>query len=220
MLTHLLGQSVDELRDKIAVYRQAWREAGHDGSGKVTLMLHTFVAENDEYAREQVREPMTEYLRSSTNLLKDYAQSFPAVRGSRDGLDDAFRQLSDQDLDALLEHAFNRYYETSGLFGSQKRCLEMVQRVQDVGVDEIACLIDFGIDSQTVLDHLQSLNELQQVATGSGEHDSVGALLPLPSKSPCLVPSRRLASIRCPAIKTMWRTRLDVLVGSAIVPKI
>ena len=43
ILTHLLGQSVEQLAEKLSVYRTAWREHGHPGDGYVTLMLHTFV---------------------------------------------------------------------------------------------------------------------------------------------------------------------------------
>ena len=45
------------------VYRAAWREAGHAGDGHVTLMLHTFVGEDDDEVRETVREPLKDYLR-------------------------------------------------------------------------------------------------------------------------------------------------------------
>src|SRR5262249_36242777 len=53
VLTHLLGQSVDELAGKIAIYREAWRRAGHGpGRGHVALMLHTFVGTDAEAVRE------------------------------------------------------------------------------------------------------------------------------------------------------------------------
>ncbi len=51
VLTHLLGQTVEELEDKLAAYREAWKEAGHPGEGYVSLMLHTFVGTDDEAVR-------------------------------------------------------------------------------------------------------------------------------------------------------------------------
>ena len=39
VLTHLLGQSLDEVAKKVAIYRKAWSAAAHPGRGKVTLML-------------------------------------------------------------------------------------------------------------------------------------------------------------------------------------
>src|SRR5262249_38336079 len=67
VLTHLLGQSVDELAQKLQLYREAWRRAGHPGQGRVTLMLHTFVGTDEERVRATVRAPLREYLRSSVD---------------------------------------------------------------------------------------------------------------------------------------------------------
>ncbi len=81
VLTHLLGQTVEELAEKVAIYRQARKEAGHDPkTGKVSLMLHTFVGDNVDEVRELVREPMKDYLRSSIKLVIDFAWSFPAFK--------------------------------------------------------------------------------------------------------------------------------------------
>jgi natural product biosynthesis luciferase-like monooxygenase protein len=183
VLTHLLGQSVEELIEKLAAYRKAWKDAGHAGDGHVTLMLHAFVGSDPEEVREKVRQPLIEYLRSSVSLIKQYAWSFPAFK-RRPGMDTTsgvdLQTLSDEEMNALLEHSFGRYYETSGLFGTPESCLVMVDRLKEIGVDEIACLIDFGVDSDSVLEHLDDLNQLRRLATprrGTGSDDSIGALM-------------------------------------------
>ena len=48
VLTHLLGQTVKEVGEKVALYRRTWKEAGHAGMGTVTMMVHTFVSESDD----------------------------------------------------------------------------------------------------------------------------------------------------------------------------
>lgn len=166
LLTHLLGQSAEELADKISIYRQAWRSHGHEGEGQVTLMLHSFVADNETFVRSQVREPLKNYLRSATGLIKQYASSFPTFRdAAKDGqIDTLFQNLSDEDMDALVEHAFERYYRSSGLFGTPESCQQQVDGLKGIGVDEIACLIDFGVPSQTVLEHLPYLNQVRELA--------------------------------------------------------
>ncbi|GAB1343141.1 hypothetical protein MASR1M101_22680 [Gemmatimonas sp.] len=163
LLTHLLGQSLEELAPKIAAYRSAWRAAGHAGEGQVTLMLHTFVGENDEQVRDIVREPMTAYLRTSVGLIKQYAGVFPTLRrrpGS-DGSDIDFASLTAEETDALLAFSFERYYTTSALFGSVHTAAAMVDKVRAIGVDEVACLVDFGLDTDTVLAHLPHLDALR-----------------------------------------------------------
>jgi natural product biosynthesis luciferase-like monooxygenase protein len=155
LLTHLLGQSIEELTDKLRIYRDAWREHGHGPSGgHVTLMLHTFVGESESQVRAEVRGPLTTYLRGSVSLFTPFAAAL--------GLD--MNNLSEADMDALADHAFSRYYETSGLFGTPESCLEMVDRLRSVGVDELACLIDFGIPTETVLGNLSRLDRLRELA--------------------------------------------------------
>jgi natural product biosynthesis luciferase-like monooxygenase protein len=173
LLTHLLGQKIEDLAGKLERYRNAWREAGHPGEGKVTLMLHTFVADDPAYVREVVRGPMVEYLKSSVSLIKHYAWAFPTFRNRPEkgdgGVD--LSTLSEDELAALLDHAFDRYYETSGLFGTPEECLETVNRVRGIGVDEIACLIDFGVPTETTLAHLVNLDEVRQRATKTDAED-------------------------------------------------
>jgi natural product biosynthesis luciferase-like monooxygenase protein len=184
ILTHLLGQSIDELRDKLVEYRAAWRRAGHQGTGCATVMLHTFVTDDEAHTRRLVERPLKEYLRTATELVKKYASTFPAFRGAthtRD-LDESFRALSPDDMEALLTHAFHRYYETSGLFGTPRGCLAMVDRLKDIGVDEIACLIDFGCPPDAVLANLRHLNELRKLAmpaaaTSARGDQSIAALM-------------------------------------------
>ncbi|MGE0792101.1 MAG: MupA/Atu3671 family FMN-dependent luciferase-like monooxygenase [Sandaracinaceae bacterium] len=165
ILTHLLGQSLEETRDKIRVYRDAWKAAGHPGEGHAVLMLHTFVGHDEAQVKRVVREPMKQYLRSSMMLIQQHAWSFPAFkRHAREdrSFKDNFLNLSAEDTDALLDHSFERYYETSGLFGTVDACVRTVDAVREIGVDEIACLIDYGIDAETVLEHLPLLDALRE----------------------------------------------------------
>lgn len=185
VLTHLLGQTVEELGEKLAVYRKAWRENGHAGEGHVTLMLHTFVGTDKDAVRELVRGPMKAYLKTAVGLVKKAAWYWPTsvktTETSANELDDAFNSLSDEDRDALLEHAFERYFSTGGLFGTPTDCLQLVEQLKQTGVDEIACLIDFGVDSDAVLESLSNLDTLRQLANqnvdGSGEDYSLPSLI-------------------------------------------
>jgi natural product biosynthesis luciferase-like monooxygenase protein len=165
ILTHLLGQSVQDLVSKIAAYRKAWKAAGHPGEGKVTLMLHTFVGDDDAEVKRTVRVPMKAYLRSSAELIGEHAWSFPAfkkVANQKESLELNFKKLSPQDMDDLLEYSFERYYEGSSLFGTPETCMKQIDRLKGLGVDEIACLIDFGVPTDDVLGMLPALNRLRQ----------------------------------------------------------
>jgi hypothetical protein len=73
--------------------------------------------------------------------------------------------LTDEEKDAILNHAFERYFKTSGLFGTVETCLEMVNKLKAIHVDEIGCLIDFGVESVTAMKHLDHLNRLRELSS-------------------------------------------------------
>jgi natural product biosynthesis luciferase-like monooxygenase protein len=152
VLTHLLGQSVAELKDKVAIYRNARAEAGFDREGgEIALMLHTFIADDHDTVRAAVSEPFKDYLRSSVNLVKPIAEAM--------GLD------PDAHMDVLVEAGFQRYYSTAALFGTPDSCLPLLRTIMETGVTEIACLVDFGVEADTALRHLEHLDRLRERAT-------------------------------------------------------
>ncbi|MEW5928183.1 MAG: non-ribosomal peptide synthase/polyketide synthase, partial [Gemmatimonadota bacterium] len=156
VLTHLLGQSVEELAGKVALYRDALRRHGRDpDSGRVALMLHAFVGESEEAVRQAVREPFKRYLASSVGLVRGLARSM--------GIAD-LDALAPDDMDALLEHAFERYFGSAGLMGTAEQCLEMVDRLREAGVDELACLVDFGVETEAALAALERLDGVRRRA--------------------------------------------------------
>ena len=170
LLTHLLGQSLEELAEKILIYRTSWRERSRrPGAGYVTLMLHTFIGEDMDAVREKVREPFYRYLESSLDLINNFARQL--------GQDIHSKDFTNDDMSALMARAFERYLETSGLLGTPGSCLSMVNRLKAIGVDEIACLIDFGVDVDSVMAGLEYLNlvkvQSNEKSEKSAEHHSL-----------------------------------------------
>ena len=164
VLTHLLGQSVDEVADKIKIYHDALRGAGHDPADfKVTVMLHTYLAETRTRAEEVAREPMKDYLRSAAGLIKQYAWAFPAFKKPK-GVTNPFEvdlgSLDTEEMEAILEFAFQRYFNDSGLFGTIDDGIARAEQLKRIGVDEIACLIDYGISVPEVMEGLKPLAEV------------------------------------------------------------
>ncbi len=165
ILTHLLGQSIEDLEEKINIYRKAWKEKGYGpGNGHVSLMLHTFVGENIDEVKETVREPMKSYLKSAMSLVQMAEWYFPVYKSGNVDIAKEAANLTDEDKDAILNHSFERYFETSALLGTPETCLETINKIKKVGVDEVACLIDFGVASDKVLNHLQYLNAVKTLA--------------------------------------------------------
>ena len=153
VLTALLFQSVEELGEKIAAYREARARHGFDpATGHVTLMMHTYVGAEMETVRREVREPFIEYLKTSVNLWRQGSQSL--------------NELTEAEQEKLLSFAFERYFHTSALFGTPETCRRTVERLREIGINEVACLIDFGVETEATLSSLQSLDALRRSANG------------------------------------------------------
>ncbi|HXU00093.1 MAG TPA: MupA/Atu3671 family FMN-dependent luciferase-like monooxygenase, partial [Polyangia bacterium] len=169
ILTNLLSMKMEELVSNIAVYRSAWKEAGHRGQGHITLMLHAFVGRDLDEVKRKVRGPFLEYLRSSTDLISKarweqtmFARPDKGRAAAPPPPGNALDDLTPEEMDAMMAHAFERYFKTTGLFGTPESCMEMTEKLRAAGVDEIACLIDFGVDAASVLESLEPLNDLRK----------------------------------------------------------
>lgn len=154
LLTHLLGQDIDELARKISTYRNARKAAGHASPGHVTVMVHTYLDEDAELARSRARGPFREYLRTSTELWRLLFSSmgveYPEV-------------MTEEDIDSVLDMAVDRYFDRSGLFGSPESVSPTLRALAGAGADEVACLVDFGIATDDALQGIAALGRLKQL---------------------------------------------------------
>ena len=151
LLTHLLGQTIPELAKQIAQYRAARAEAGHDPqTGRVTLMIHTFLGEDLGETLNQAQGPFMDYMREHLGLMASWAQSLDV------NVDDL---LNGDKKEKVVEFAFERYSRTASLIGTPQSCLSVANQLQEIGVDEIACLIDW-MDTEKALNGLPQLKQL------------------------------------------------------------
>jgi natural product biosynthesis luciferase-like monooxygenase protein len=148
VLSSMIGNSLEDVEQLVRTYREARVDHGHDPrTGTVSLMLHTFLGEDLEATRDLVREPMKRYLRQFVDQLRPL-------------LDSEYLEEDSTGFDDLLEHAFSRYFQTSSLLGTPDKCAALVQDLAAVGVDEAACLVDFGPGVEETLGSLELLADL------------------------------------------------------------
>ncbi len=232
VLTHLLGQTVKETGEKIALYRQAWRDAGHAGEGTVSLMVHTFVGDSDEAVKKVVRSPMKAYLQSAIGLVREAAWSFPTIKQKSIGAGGEFSpdQLTAEEMDLLLDHAFERYYSTSGLFGSLSTARRFVESVRAIGVDEVACLVDFGVPTDLALAHLPQLAQVAaEFRRGAADTPAARSSHEVPETVPEMIRKHGVTHFQCtptmaqillqdPAARPALRELRQMLVGGEALP--
>jgi phthiocerol/phenolphthiocerol synthesis type-I polyketide synthase D len=155
VLTHLFDQRVDDLADKIHQYRQSRQSHGSNpNDGHVTVALHTFVGRTISEVRKHAEQPYCHYLKTNFPLLNSLAFS----RGI--DLDEA--KLEGHQLDELVHYIFEKFLGGRSLLGTPETCSELVDQLAHIGVNEIACLVDFGPSTEAILANLRYVTELAE----------------------------------------------------------
>jgi natural product biosynthesis luciferase-like monooxygenase protein len=152
VLAATAGQSREELAEKIRCYRDAYADApgqyGTTGRGTVTLMAHAYVGTDDADALRRVAAPLRGY-------LKSYVAQTASNR--------AGGPLASADPDLVAEFALRRYLAWGSLLGSAETCAKSLADLRDLGCDEVACFVDFGLGREEVLESLHRLADLRKV---------------------------------------------------------
>lgn len=154
VLSALINFGPAELEKRITVYRQAREHVGLDpATGVVSLMLHTYVGDDDDGAVNRVKPVLTEYLSGFVSQHSSSGQK------EADGKSETLQNLGD-DRDDFLDMVFHRYTSTSSLIGSVARVERALEGFASMGVDEVACLVDFGLTKDEILKSLALLSSL------------------------------------------------------------
>ena len=152
VVTTLYETKQEEVARRIGLYRESLRRNGHaDEVGRVALMLHTYVGESAEEVREQIEIGYGDYL--FVNLALQRARF--------EGLNSEFAPTPDDER-LIRDRAVQRLLETTGLVGTMERCRDRLEEIKAIGVDEVACLVDFGISREATLASLERLVDIQQ----------------------------------------------------------
>ncbi|NMN96159.1 LLM class flavin-dependent oxidoreductase [Antrihabitans stalactiti] len=105
------------LRTNLAIYRKAWKEAGHPGQGRVMLAFHMLCMQDGAVARALAREPINRYLR----ILVEAASEWTTGTQSDDYV--GYRAM----IEKLATDNFDRLHERgSALVGTPAEITEML----------------------------------------------------------------------------------------------
>jgi natural product biosynthesis luciferase-like monooxygenase protein len=148
VLTAFLQQDPRQLAGNIARYRRAFAGsgAGSGGTPHVTLMVHTHVADSLSRAVAEVSGPLVTYQGSFLDL---------ADRGGTPLADE--EPLTDEEKETLARYAAGKYATERGLVGGPAEIAARLRGFADLGVDEVACLVDFGMAPHQVRDTVTRL---------------------------------------------------------------
>jgi natural product biosynthesis luciferase-like monooxygenase protein len=148
-----LRHDLNDFVRKSQIYREAI-QAHHGRRGHITLMAHTFVAENDEQIKRIARPAMADYIRVHIDMQKVHSQAAGESKG--------FAKVDDRVSEIMIRTQVNNdLHSPLSFIGTLDHCARQAERLAQNGVDEIACLIDFGIGMDEVMASLDRLSRLQ-----------------------------------------------------------
>ncbi|MET8543699.1 MupA/Atu3671 family FMN-dependent luciferase-like monooxygenase [Kitasatospora sp. NPDC004799] len=155
VITNLMTQDVAQLAENIAVYRRTRAEHGLDPeAGRVVVLVHTYLGTDLATAREQAYRPFCNYLRSSLSLFGQMANSL--------GLTLDYENAREEDLEFVLERAYERYCASRALIGTPESVQGVLSELRAAGADEIAAFVDFGLSPEQVAAGLPQLDVLRR----------------------------------------------------------
>jgi natural product biosynthesis luciferase-like monooxygenase protein len=145
IFTMLLPANLDALSQRIGLYRKARASVGLDpATGNISLLMHTFVHPDMDWVQHVVSAPFREYIRSS-------------VAPQMKALD---KQFDDAEVEKIVDYSYARYFHTGGIFGPIEDAQKQVDRAVAAGVNDIAFLLDFGVDYEAVKQSLEHVKRL------------------------------------------------------------
>lgn len=123
-----------KLKELNAVYRKAWREAGHPGNGEVMFAFHMFVDEDGERARQTARPQIDAYFRSLLEASSDWESVKSADYAD---YDKKLQRMKQQTMETLIENG-------GALIGSPDEIVATLRRLDDeIGFEHASLQVNF-----------------------------------------------------------------------------
>lgn len=149
VLTAYLQQGREELERNIGHYRERFTARAPQGAPHVTLMVHACAAPTVREALAAVAEPLTTYQGQFLDLH---------TRGSDPS--DGQPPLTAEERRELARYAAYKYASERGLVGDPATIAARLRYLAAIGVDEVACLVDFGLAPELVTQTLRRLADI------------------------------------------------------------
>ena len=146
------GYAGAELERRIGAYRAAIERA-HGRRGHVTLMVHTYVAASEEELVAIARPAMADYIAANKEMAATNTSGHDAAR---------LAAMSPRER-RILEGLFAGTVLESelSLVGTAEACARKIDGMRARGVDEIACLVDFGVPVDDALASIRRLATIE-----------------------------------------------------------
>jgi natural product biosynthesis luciferase-like monooxygenase protein len=138
VLTHMLGQTTDDLSRRIALYHAKLPE---NAKRRLAVLVHTSISDS------------ASTIDSAAAAFRSYlGTSFELWAGAAAGISDSDRQY-------LIARSAQRLLEQS-LIGPPEVATARLQELARLGVTEAVCLVDFGTSMTSITDTIRHLGSI------------------------------------------------------------
>jgi alkanesulfonate monooxygenase SsuD/methylene tetrahydromethanopterin reductase-like flavin-dependent oxidoreductase (luciferase family) len=117
------------MKEMMGIYREAWKEAGHPGKGKIMLMFHMFCWPDETEAHDLAREHINDYIASFAEAASDWVTG--TASDAYPGYDKLVANLANDNFENTLARG-------AAWVGTPKTIIEQIKAFQnDIGDIEI-----------------------------------------------------------------------------------
>jgi alkanesulfonate monooxygenase SsuD/methylene tetrahydromethanopterin reductase-like flavin-dependent oxidoreductase (luciferase family) len=125
--------TLDDLADPIQQYRQAWREAGHEGKGQVGVRIPVYVAETDEQAHSDPQQSAMFSVRRLGTRVGSYA-SYGGTTGNWGA-----------ESERILGMDYDDWLRDKVVYGTPDSVTRrLLQLKESLGLDQLVYEINYG----------------------------------------------------------------------------
>ena len=114
---------------------------------------------SEQKRKEMIRPHLTQYFCSNIRQLRFLKEIY--VNDAKARANFSPDHISDADLEVVGARAYESYFDTNLLCGTPEKCARLIDRLIEVGANEIACFVDFGLSLDLVLESLRRLDRLR-----------------------------------------------------------
>ena len=133
-LCRVAQDGLDELKGHIKAYREAWRQAGHDGYGSVFLRVPVYAAATEQAAYDEPRECIIHYFERQARMIAAVGAQGEGGEALRAKVAEALNKLSYDDI-----------WESRAAIGTPERLIERFIEWRDVaGIDGVVMELNAG----------------------------------------------------------------------------
>jgi natural product biosynthesis luciferase-like monooxygenase protein len=171
VLTHMETQDVATLATRIDEYREARDASGLDpATGIVTVMQHTLIGRDRAVLDGTADDALDSYLRAAADLERQSVQHGGAMSGGRDPRTEQGLIEDATVRDDMVQFARRRLRRGASMIGTLEECESQVATLAAIGVNEIACLVDFVEEPDEIWKSLELVDELRLRFSSSDRH--------------------------------------------------